>query len=48
MCLNKNANEPGSIDGIRPITIVGVIIKIIEFSILQELKQVELNMLRLD
>ena len=43
LCLNKNANEPGNIDSIRPIVILGVIIKICEYPLLQALKKVKLN-----
>jgi hypothetical protein len=43
MCLNKNAREPGKIDSIRPIAIVSVIIKVIEFHVLEELKTLQLN-----
>jgi len=43
LCLNKNANEPGNINGIRPIAIMSVIIKICEIPLLRELKKVKLN-----
>ena len=43
LCLNKNANEPGNIDSIRPIVILGVIIKICEYPHLQALRKMKLN-----
>ena len=43
MCLNKEANDPVTIDEIRPIFIVGILIKIIEYRILQQLKKVKLS-----
>ena len=43
LCLNKNAQEPGHVDSIRPIVILGVIIKICEFSLLEELRKIRLN-----
>jgi len=43
LCLNKDATNPGSIDSIRPIVIMGVLIKIIEFPLLKVLKRVKLN-----
>ena len=42
-CLNKNAEMPGSIDNIRPLVIMGVIVKIIERPLLNALKMVKLN-----
>jgi hypothetical protein len=42
-CLNKNASEPGTIDSIRPIVILGVLTKLLEYPLLQELKTVKLN-----
>ena len=47
LCLNKNASEAATIDGIRPIVILGVLIKIIECPILEELKKVKLNVAQL-
>ena len=44
LCLNKNANEPGHIDSIRPIVILGVIIKICEFPLLEALRKVKLHL----
>ncbi len=43
LCLNKNRPEPGSLDSIRPITITGVISKLLEFPLLRELKKVKLS-----
>ena len=43
MCLNKNSNEPGNLDSIRPIVILGVIIKICEH-LLESLREIPLNM----
>ena len=43
LCLNKNAQESGHVDSIRPIVILGVIIKICEFSLLEELRKIRLN-----
>jgi len=42
-CLNKNALEPGTIDGIRPIVILGVLVKLLEFPLLKVLKRVKLS-----
>jgi hypothetical protein len=42
-CLNKDSTNPGTINSIRPLTIIGPFIKIIEFPLLQELKQLKLN-----
>lgn len=45
--LNKNATEPGNVNGIRPLTIVGIALKIIECPLLEELKKVKLNPMQL-
>ena len=42
-CLNKNALEPGTIDGIRPIVILGVLVKLLEYPLLKVLKRVKLS-----
>jgi hypothetical protein len=42
-CLNKNVEDYGSIDSIRPINISGVLFKIMEYPILKYLKGVILN-----
>ena len=42
-CLNKNASEPGTIDSIRPIVILGVLVKLLEFPLLQVLKTIKLS-----
>jgi hypothetical protein len=42
LCLNKNRPEPGSIDSIRPITITGILSKLLEYPLLRELKKVRL------
>jgi len=41
--LNKDALNPGAIDSIRPIVIMGVLIKVVEFPLLKILKRVKLN-----
>jgi hypothetical protein len=43
LCLNKNKPEPGTIDSIRPITITGILSKLLEYPLLMELKKVELS-----
>jgi len=43
MCLNKNSLEPGNLDSLRPIVILGVIIKICEHPLLKVLKKIILN-----
>jgi hypothetical protein len=43
LCLNKNAQEPGTVDTIRPIVIVGLFWKLIEYPLQQQLKLAKLN-----
>ena len=46
-CLNKNCNEPGNEKSIRPIVIMSMIIKIIEYPLNLELKKVKLSQAQL-
>ena len=47
ICLNKNQPEPGIVDALRPITVTGIISKLLEYPLLRELKKVRFNMCQL-